>query len=198
MVITMKKSFLSKVMVAVALAVTTLAFTACGDDDDEPTVEPKWSTSYVVSFNLGEDVLKTADITAHIARPDGTFAEERVTKTNPSWTLTGNKIPDKAGVLLTFVPKKNIVETDAYEIKIGGSISATSFKDGGAVDSNKYGVNGSMTVKGDRLAEYYTGKGIAFAFGINDQGKVVSVKTDDFDFGLNGLWEWVASLLKDE
>lgn len=185
----MKKTFFSKVAMAMLMALTALTFSGCGSDEDDPVVvEPQWSTSYRVSFKFSEDVLKTADVTAHIAKPDGTFSEERISTIDPVWVLTGNQIPDKAGVLLTFVPKSSIVETDSYDIKIAGSIVATSFKDGKSVSTSKSGVDVRRAMKGDRLAQYYTDQHVAFALGINDRGSVEDVNIKDFDFGLNVIW----------
>ena len=55
-----------------------------------------------------------------------------------------------------------------------------------------------MTIKGDMLPQYYVGSGAGFASGISENGKIVSVDIDSFDFGLNGLWEWVAGWFAEE
>ena len=184
---TTKKIF-SKLALAMMMAIACTGFTSCGDDNDEPEAPATWGSSYVVTFELSDDVMNTADITAHIAKPDGTFSEEKVTKNKLSWTLTGNKLPDKAGVLLTFVPKKN----KAYDIGINGNIAITSLRNDKVVNYESYGEDSNLTIKGDKLAQYYVGHGAGFAHGINANGELVSVDVDSFDFGLNGLWEWVA------
>lgn len=190
-----KKKIFSRLVMAMMMAIACTGFTSCGDDNDEPEAPATWGSSYVVSFELSDDVMNTADITAYIANPDGTFREEKVTKNKPSWTLTGNKLPDKAGVLLTFVPKKNIDESKVYDIAINGGIAVTSLRNEGVVDYKSYSSNSHMTVNGDKLAQYYVGRGAGFASGINEKGEIVSVDVDSFDFGLNGLWEWVAGWL---
>lgn len=119
-----------------------------------------------------------------------------ITKNNMSWTLKGNKLPDKAGVLLTFVPKKNIDENKVYDIGINGNIAVTSLRNDKVVNYKSYGGDTNMTIKGDKLAQYYVGRGVGFAHGITADGGLVSVDVDSFDFGLNGLWEWVAGWLK--
>lgn len=187
----MKKIF-SRLALAMMMAIACTGFTSCGDDNDEPEAPATWGSSYEVTFELSDDVVNTADITAHIANPDGTFREEKVTKNKLSWTLKGNKLPDKAGVLLTFVPKKNIDPDKVYNIGIKGNIAVTSLRNDKVVDYSSYGHDSSIPIKGDKLSQYYVGKGAGFAHGINADGKLVSVDVDSFDFGLNGLWEWVA------
>lgn len=191
-----KKKIFSRLVMAMMMAIACTGFTSCGDDNDEPEAPATWGSSYVVTFELGDDVINTADITAHIANPDGTFREEKVTKSKLSWTLTGNKLPDKAGVLLTFVPKKDINPEKVYDITINGNIAVTSLRNDKVVNYNSYGGNTHMTINGDKLAQYYVGRGVGFAYGINAEGGLVSVDVDSFDFGLNsGFWEWVAGWL---
>ena len=187
-----KKKIFSRLVMAMMMVIACTGFTSCGDDNDEPEAPATWGSSYVVTFELSDDVMNTADITAYIANPDGTFREEKVTKSKLSWTLTGNKLPDKAGVLLTFVPKKNIDPDKVYDIGINGNIAVTSLRNDKVVDYTSYGENSNLTIKGDKLAQYYVGHGAGFAHGINADGELVSVDVDSFDFGLNGLWEWVA------
>ncbi len=75
------------------MATACTGFTSCGDDNDEPEAPATWGSSYVVTFELNDDVINTADITAHIANPDGTFREEKVTKTKMSWTPDWQQAP---------------------------------------------------------------------------------------------------------
>lgn len=180
-----KKKIFSRLIMAMVIAIANVGITSCGDDNDEPEAPATWGSSYVVTFELGDDVMNTADITAHIANPDGTFREEKVTKSKRSWTLTGNKLPDKAGVLLTFVPKKNIDPEKVYDIAINGNIAVTSLRNDKVVNYSSYGGNTHMTINGDKLAQYYVGRGVGFAHGINAEGGLVSVDVDSFDFGLN-------------
>ena len=141
----MKKIF-SRLALAMMMAIVCTGFTSCGDDKDEPEAPATWGSSYIVTFELNDDVINTADITAHIANPDGTFREEKVTKSKLSWTLTGNKLPDKAGVLLTFVPKKNIDENKVYNIGINGGITVTSYRNEGVVDFKSDSENSHMRI----------------------------------------------------
>lgn len=191
-----KKKIFSSLVLAMMMAIACTGFTSCGDDNDEPEAPATWGSSYVITFELSDDVMNTADITAHIANPDGTIREEKVTKAKLSWTLTGNKLPDKAGVLLTFVPKNNIDESKVYEIGIKGGITTTGLRNDQVVDFKGNSEDSNLSVKGDKLSQYYVGKGVGFAAGVSENGKIISVDVDSFDFGLNSLWEWVAGWLK--
>ncbi len=192
-----KKRILSRLVPAIMMTIACAGFTSCGDDSDDPESPDTWSTSYEVKFELSDDVMNTADVTAYIADCDGRSREEKVTKAEMSWILTGDKLPDKSGVLLTFLPKKNIDENKTYEIAINGSITVTSYRNREVVSHKSYSGNSNMTIKGDKLAEYYAGRGAGFASGVDENGAIVNVDVDSFDFGLNGLWEWVAGWFKD-
>lgn len=181
-----KKKIFSRVVMAMVMAIACTGFTSCSDDNDEPEAPATWGSSYVVEFKLSDDVMNTADITAHIANPDGTVREEKVTKTKLSWTLTGDKLPDKAGVFLTFVPKKNIDESKVYDIAINSGITVTSFRNEKVVICKGESENSHMTINGDKLALYYVEGGIGLARGVSENGAIVSVDIDSFDFGLNG------------
>lgn len=143
-------------------------------------------------------ILILADDIANIALPDGTFREEKVTQTNPSWNLAGNTLPNKAGVIITFVPKQNIDASKTYSIAIKGSISTSSYKNQVLVESKTSGVKSDMSVAGNNLAQYYVGKGIGLASGVSATGAIEKVNAGDFDFGLNGVWEWLAGVLTGE
>lgn len=181
------------------LATAAFALTSCGgDDDDEPEQPKNWSTVYAYSFKLSADVLRTAEVTAHIARPDGTFSTEAVTTLNPSWTLKGTNVPDKAGILLTFVPKKDIDTGATYKIDIFGSVTAESLYGEGVIGYKNYSHGTTMTISGAKLAEYFTGRGVAFAYGTDAQGEMSALPVDSFDFGLNGFWKWLSGFFEEE
>lgn len=195
----MEKKLLSKLMLAMLIALSGIAFTACGDDNDEPEnpetpEEATWATKYTVSFELSDDVFKAAEVTAHVVEPDGSRSELTL-ESSPNLTMEGKKIPDNAAVLLTFVPKKDISETEVYDIQIKGSIRATSYKNGKQFDSQFHAIGGGLTLKGDKVAQYFTGRGVALAYGVDENGKVVTVNTDDIDFGLNNIWKWLAEII---
>lgn len=183
-------------MMAILAVVFGISFTACSDND-EPQQEEAWSTSFEVSFKLSDDVFKGADVTAYIAGPDGSMRTEKVAS-NKNWTLTGNKVPGKAGVLLSFVPKQNIDAAAVYDIKMDYSISATCFVGNDKVNDKKsYSSNEEVSIAGSDAADFFTGSGIALAMGVDANGKVVEVDPKDFDFGFNGIWKDLSEILKD-
>ena len=183
-------------LMAVVLAALGFGLTACGDDNDEPKVPITWSTAYDVNVTFGPEMFEMVDITAHIAKPDGTVSEEVVLQQNYILKLTGNKIPDKAGVLFTFVPKSNVDPDKVYHVLIDGNIRAKSYKNGEVFsDLSPGGNKTSMSIKGSQVEKYFTGKGVAITAGISDDGNVTSVNPDQFDFGVNSVWEWLAGVL---
>ena len=58
-----KKKIFSKLALAMMMATACTGFTSCGDDNDEPEAPATWGSSYVVTFELNDDVINTADIT---------------------------------------------------------------------------------------------------------------------------------------
>lgn len=191
-----KKKILSRLGLAMMTAIACIGFTSCSESNDGPEAPPVLSSSYVVTFELSDDVLNTADITAHIANPDGTFRDAKVTETKQSWTLKGDKLPDKAGILFTFVPKTNIDKSKTYDIAISGGISVTSYKNEGVIDAKGHSGSSGMSIQGDKLEQYYVGRGTGFAYGVSEDGTITRLDVDSFDFGLNGLWEWVAGWMQ--
>lgn len=183
---------------AVVFAILSLSLTACSDDNDEPDMPDTWSTAYTVSVTFGPEMFEMVDITAHIAKPDGTVSEEAVLKEQYILKMTGNKIPDKAGVLFTFVPKDNVDPERVYKVKIDRGVRATSYKNGEEFSSYtpSFGAT-SQSIKGSQVAKYFTGKGVAATAGISADGNATSVNADEFDFGLNSVWEWLAGVLSD-
>lgn len=195
----MKTKNMFYALIATVLSVFSLSLTSCGDDNDEPDIPDTWETTYTISVTFQQDFLDAADITAHIANPDGTFASEAVVNTTTSWTLTGNKIPDKAGIAFTFAPKSNIDSDRVYNLGTKGTITTKSIKNGEVFMAKSSSVGSdNMSVKGDRVAEYIKARGIAMASGVNAEGEVIKVDTKDFDFGINGVWEWLAGVLTGE
>lgn len=194
----MRKKIFSKLMLGLLAMATGIAFTACGDDNDEPEVNDTWTTIYSFQATFASDFLEVADITAHIANPDGTFSDEVITKETNTWTFKGNKIPDQAAVLFTFVPKDNISADVVYNLALQGTQKGECYKNGELFSHNGSTIGGTSTpIKGDRVAEYLTKKGAAMALGTDSDGKVVFVDAEDIDFGLNGVWEWLAGILVD-
>ena len=185
----MKTKLLSRLIVALSVVLSSVCFSACGSDDnnndDEPEAPEAWSTAYKFEFEIGDDVFKTADVTAYIANPDGSVSQVPVTDSKVSWTLKGNKIPDKAAVLLTFVPKKNFDVSKAYKISLNAAVTAESYKNkeifSFKASPNKY----SLDIPGENVTKFWTDKTFGVALAVDATGKVVSASLSDFDFGFN-------------
>lgn len=189
----MKHQFKSlKTLLAVMLATIGLSLSACGEgNNNDKSEEPDtWATSYVVNITFKPDFLEVAEITAHIANPDGSFSEEKILTQSTSWSLKGNKIPDKAGVLFTFVPRADIDPDRVYNLGISGTIKCSSYKNSDVFSYLGTSVGpDNMPVKGDRVAEYLTKERVTMVYGVNAEGTVVEVNSKTFDFGLNGVLE---------
>lgn len=186
-------------LMIVALIALCFGLSACSDDNDEPKLPDTWTTAYTVTATFGPEMFEMVDITAHIVNPDGSVSEETVLQQNYILKMTGNKIPDKAGVLFTFVPKDNLDPDRVYKVLIERNIRATSNKNGEVFSSYSPSiVTTTHSIKGNQVAKYFTGKGLASTAGISADGNATSVNSDEFDFGLNGVWEWLAGVLTGE
>ncbi|MDE7108366.1 MAG: hypothetical protein K2O49_00140 [Muribaculaceae bacterium] len=183
-------------LMMVVLIALILGLSACSDENDEPKVPDTWTTAYTVTATFGPEMFEMVDITAHIAKPNGTVSEEVVLQEKYTLKMTGNNIPDKAGVLFTFVPKSNVDPDKVYHVLIDGNIRATSYKNGEVFSSlSPTSIKTSAPIKGSQVEKYFTGKGVAITVGISDDGNVTSVNPDQFDFGVNSVWEWLAGVL---
>ena len=63
-------------LMIVALIALILGLSACSDENDEPKVPDTWTTAYTVTATFGPEMFEMVDITAHIAKPNGTVSEE--------------------------------------------------------------------------------------------------------------------------
>ena len=168
------------------MTVVCLGFASCSNDNDEPE-DATWSTVCEVKFEISQDMLDVLDITAHIANPDGTIREERVSKTNPRWTLKGEKIPNNAGVYLSFAPKNNLVDTDIYDVKFMSAYTTFSYKNNNLVDSRTYSRDCDCSMSGETVKEGFVEKGVGIASGIDSHGSIIDVDISEIDFGLNSM-----------
>lgn len=187
----MKKTIYSKFWMAFFALIASVAFTACGDDDekrdepdqpDVPVVTEKWTATYKISASFGEDIFKVADIYAHIVNPDGSSREELLSSPDFNLTLEAEGKPNKAGVKFYFVPNGLIDLDGVYKMQIDSSILCNSYLNGNAQSNKGYDLNSSMSIKGEKLEEYLKKKTISLALGVDEKGSVVSV--DPADLGL--------------
>lgn len=184
----MKKKFYTVMLGVFLTAFSGMMFSSCGDDNDEPQTptQDKWTTSYYVHLKLGDDMLTIADITAHIANPDGTYREEKIDRTEQEWTLAGNGIPDNAGVYVSFTAKADLPADEVYKISVESTISGKSLKNG-EVFASKTGFSGaSLSIRGDKMEDYFKrARAIVVALGVDKNGNVVDVDKADVNFGVS-------------
>ena len=45
-----KNKIFSRLMMAMMIAIASVGFISCGDDNDEPDAPATWSSSYVITF----------------------------------------------------------------------------------------------------------------------------------------------------
>lgn len=184
----MKKKFLSRLIAALFIGLASVGFSACGGDDDkddEPEDPTTWSTAYKFEFEISDGVLSTADVTAHIVQLDGTVSHEKVTKSKITWTMKGNKIPDKAAVLLTFVPKEGVDVSKVYKASLKGAVTAECYKNNATFSHSTYPHSYSVDVPAENISKFWTGKTFGVSMAVDASGNVVSASLSDFDFGLN-------------
>lgn len=165
-------------------AATVFTFTACGDDDDEPKVDDKFSTEYTFTAEFSADLVKTADVKVYVLSPEGTLSEETITKEKNSWTFNGASIPDKAGVMFEFDAKSNIPEGD-YQLGYKINTTVKCLNNGGVVSFKSEGSELHFTVPAEQLTDVY-GTSLTLAGEVGSNGEAHVTDGSDIDFGLNG------------
>ena len=173
----------SKLMAWLLPAAFCLGLCACSDDKDAPATEDHFTTEYTFDVEFSEDLLATADVTATILFPEGTLYEETISQTNNSFTLKGNSIPDRAGILFLFDAKEGNFSGD-YEIgyKVKTTISCLN---NDKVISSKLETSDEMfNVPAENLSLFY-GTSLVLAGEVSAHGEANVVNGADFDFGLN-------------
>lgn len=190
----MKKSNFLMLPVVLMMAVAGMMFTSCGDEGDEPGKKPEtpetpenatWTTTYLVHATFGDDMLNISDITAHIANPDGTFREEKIEKKDNEWTLTGDEIPDKAGVYFSFTAKTGLPADEVYRVDVNSTISGRSYRNGEEFSSKSDISSARQPLKGSQLEAYFKKMHtIVVALGTNENGSVIDVEPSDVNFGV--------------
>ncbi len=169
------------------VALTGFGFTACGDDNDEPDLpkqEDHFTTEYRFEVTFTDDLIKTADVKAYILSPEGTLSEETITQTNVSWTLKGNSIPDKAGVMIEFDTKQG-VEEGTYKLGYSEKTTVKCLNNGTVVSVKSNDHSTSMTVPSQYLDRYY-GTSLTLGGEISSSGEANVTDGSNLDFGLNG------------
>ena len=144
------------------LLLAALAIVSCGsnDDNDEPTPEVLKATSaqaeYVV--NLSRDLVDAATVTIYYIGSDGQQAQETVTTTTWTKTVSFATLPGQAG--FSVQPRlKGDPSLEEYTIEADGKMTVTVLDQKGNTFGNPYAGSG-LEVKGqlgpDYLGQYLT------------------------------------------
>ena len=140
-----------------------LVFTSCGSDSDEPTpVEPEVmkaasaKAEYVV--NLSQNLLDAATVTIYFIDGNGQQAQETVTTTTWTKTVSFAALPTQAGFSVQ-PALKGAASQESYTIEADGKMTVTLLDQKGATFGNPY-VGSKLEVKGqlgpDYIGQYLT------------------------------------------
>lgn len=171
-------------MKGMLFAATVFTVTACGDDDDDPKVDDKFTTEYTFTAEFSADLVKTASVKAYVLSPEGALSEETITKEKNSWTLKGTSIPDKAGVMFEFDAKSNIPEGD-YQLGYKTTTTVECLNNGGVVSFKSQSSELHFTVSAEQLTDVY-GTSLTLAGEVSSNGEARVTDGSGIDFGLNG------------
>ena len=146
----------------ISLFMAALTFMSCGgsDDGDEPTPEVLKATSaqaeYVV--NLSQNLLDAATVTIYFIDGNGQQAQETVTTTTWTKTVSFAALPTQAGFSVQ-PALKGAASQESYTIEADGKMTVTLLDQKGATFGNPY-VGSKLEVKGqlgpDYIGQYLT------------------------------------------
>lgn len=180
----MKNRIFAKLMKSMLFAATVFTFTSCGDDDDEPKVEDNFTTEYTFTAEFSADLVKTASVKVYVLSPKGVLSEETITKEKNSWTLKGNSIPDKSGVMFEFDAKSNIPEGN-YKLGYKTTTTVKCLNNGGVFSIKSEDSELHFTVSAEQLPHVY-GTSLIMGGEVNAKGEARVTDGSDINFGLNG------------
>ena len=141
------------------LPLLAAAFIACSDDDDNNggNNEGKATASFTYEFKTNQTVLDMADVTIRYMDTDSTQYEETLTDTVWTKTLTADHWDAIAAFQVEWTLKADFeaVEGENYEIANAYICSAKALKGEGVFSSKTHNLDGSMTIEGDKLVEFF-------------------------------------------
>lgn len=180
----MRKRVLSHLILTLVVLLTGLAFTACSDDDNNgPVSNDKFTTEYDFEIQFSEDVLKTADIKAYIHKPNGEVYSQELTNAQDKILLSGEAVPDKAGIRFDFTPKSNVADGE-YEIVYTAKAKITVYSDGKIFSEKSDEAEETYTVSAKNLVEFYH-TSMVVAGEVSSDGEPLVTDGFDIDFGIN-------------
>lgn len=154
----MKKKLMA-ITAVFCCAMTMTVFTACGDDDDNPTIDNMKPVAVVMdyTFETTAEMLNVFDLTIEYYDESGSVQKEQMT--NAQWKKSlRTKIPTTVGARLTAKVKDGIDVASmekvsvSYAYKYNGYPVSADNKVAGTVISAGTGTN--LTMKGDKVSEY--------------------------------------------
>ena len=163
------------------LPLLAAAFIACSDDDDNNggNNEGKETASFTYEFKTNQTVLDMADVTIRYMDTDSTQYEEILTDTVWTKTLTADHWDAIAAFQVEWTLKADFeaVEGENYEIANAYICSVKALKGEGVFSSKTHNLDGSMTIKGDKLVEFFAdGIACSHADRIDAAGKVTDTE----------------------
>jgi len=142
-----------------SVALAALAFTACGDDNnDEPEVKKATSARAEYTVNVSNDLLEAATVTVYYIDSNGQQAQENITSTTWTKAVVYAALPATAG--FSVQPRlKGEPTRESYTIEASGQMTLTVLDQKGATLSNPF-VGSLEAIKGvlgpDYLGQYLT------------------------------------------
>ena len=141
------------------LPLLAAAFIACSDDDDNNggNNEGKETASFTYEFKTNQTVLDMADVTIRYMGADSVQHEETLTDTVWTKELTADHWDAIAAFQVEWKLKADFEaeEEKEYEIANAYICSAKALKGEGVFSSKTHNLDGSMTIKGDKLVEFF-------------------------------------------
>ena len=156
----MKNLKIMSMLLGGLLALGSLASCGGSDDNEEPTPEVLKATSakaeYVV--NLSQELLDAATVTIYYIDANGQQAQETVTATTWTKTVSFAALPTQAGFSVQ-PALKGAASQESYTIEADGKMTVTLLDQKGATFGNPY-VGSKLEVKGqlgpDYIGQYLT------------------------------------------
>ncbi len=153
------KKYLMAATALMLLTVSSVSLTACSSDDDDNTSNPATDTTPVAAvmdyaLTVGDDMLKTLNLTVEYYDTDGNMQTEALTAKEWKKSIK-TKLPATLGLRLKAQLKDGIAPatietfTAAYSYSYNGyAVSATDKVVGNVVN---YGTESTLAMQGDKI-----------------------------------------------
>lgn len=142
-----------------SIALAVLAFASCGSDDDSTPAEKKaTSVRADYSVSVSQDLLSAATVTVYYIDATGQQAQENMTQTTWSKTVTIATLPTQAGFAVQ--PRlKGEATGEEYAIEANGLMTLTVLdQDGGTIGTPHAGsaLSAQAQMGGEYLGQFLT------------------------------------------